>query len=103
MASGPRSPVDGPRCRTARGGRVARPAGGPGRRAVRPPEKRKEPWSAAPETPQIPDPSMIAPGGAVVKLSDARRRRAAALLRDEDIPDQEAEARLWGDAPRGTA
>jgi hypothetical protein len=38
----------------------------------------------------------------VASLADARRRRAEALLRDEEIPDQEAERRVWGDRERAS-
>jgi hypothetical protein len=40
---------------------------------------------------------MIEPLAAVVKIETARRARAEALLRDEAPPDQDAEARCWGD------
>jgi hypothetical protein len=39
----------------------------------------------------------------VVSLDDARRRRGEALLRHEQIPDQEQERRAWNDRPRGDA
>jgi hypothetical protein len=39
----------------------------------------------------------------VASFADARRRRAAALLRDKDVPDQEEERRAWGDPPRDRA
>ena len=38
----------------------------------------------------------------VVSLADARRRRGEALLAAEDVPDQVAEARCWGDRGRAS-
>jgi hypothetical protein len=44
-----------------------------------------------------------APDAAVTNIKDARRHRAEALLRDEELPDQDGEAHAWGDRPRGDA
>lgn len=41
--------------------------------------------------------------GPVALLSDARRRRAEAMLRDEEPVDEAAEIRAWNDRPRGAA
>lgn len=45
-------------------------------------------------------PDALAPSAPVVSIGDARRRRAEALLKAEDVPDQMAESRAWNDRPR---
>jgi hypothetical protein len=40
---------------------------------------------------------MNAEGGQVVSIAGAWVKRAAALLRDEESPDQEEERRAWND------
>ena len=34
---------------------------------------------------------------AITNIKDAERRRTEAMLRDEELPDQDEEARAWGD------
>jgi hypothetical protein len=84
-------------------GRPARPAGGPGGRAVKHEDGTGRPGERPLTDPESFPASNMVPPGRVVKLSDARRARAAAMLRDEEPADQEQEARAWNDRPQGAA
>lgn len=55
---------------------------------------------AGPKTASTPAAIPLAP---VTRLDDARRRRAEALRGDDEEPDQNLEARLWGDRRQGDA